>query len=195
MTAAKSPRGQSVEWSLIRNMQYSFINSFIVNISATKTLITITWLFQCQWSYQKPKLQSLDKIKQSTTKTLAYFRWCTLTFDKIQACLTGGFLSQRDSNVESFPCHDIIMKLSYGMGHGGCLMAPSHYLNQCWLIISEDWCHSFQGNFIWNTHGIWVRSRNCGCLVTWFCYQLIAKPGDKTAAVPWPDPLYILDIS
>ena len=23
---------------------------------------------------------------------------------------------------------------------------------------------------------IWVRSRNCSCLVTWFCYQLIAKP-------------------
>ena len=35
---------------------------------------------------------------------------------------------------------------------------------------------------------IWVRSGNCGCLVTWFCYQLIAKPGNKTAAVPWPDP-------
>ena len=34
----------------------------------------------------------------------------------------------------------------------------------------------------------WVRSRNCGCLVTWFCYQLIAKPGNKTAAVSWPDP-------
>ena len=33
----------------------------------------------------------------------------------------------------------------------------------------------------------WVRSRNCGCLVTWFCYQLIAKPGNKTAAVSWPD--------
>ena len=30
---------------------------------------------------------------------------------------------------------------------------------------------------------------NCGCLVTWFCYQLIAKPGNKTAAVSWPDPL------
>ena len=37
---------------------------------------------------------------------------------------------------------------------------------------------------------IWVRSRNCGCLVTWFCYQLIAKPGNKTATVPWPDPYY-----
>ena len=35
---------------------------------------------------------------------------------------------------------------------------------------------------------IWVRSRNCGCLVTWFCYQLIAKPGNKTATFPWPDP-------
>ena len=35
---------------------------------------------------------------------------------------------------------------------------------------------------------IWVRSRNCGCLVTWFCYQLISKPGIKTAAVSWPDP-------
>ena len=35
---------------------------------------------------------------------------------------------------------------------------------------------------------IWVRSWNCGCLVTWFCYQLIAKPGNKTVVVPWPDP-------
>ena len=37
---------------------------------------------------------------------------------------------------------------------------------------------------------IWVRSRNCSCLVTWFCYQLIAKPGDKTATVSWPDPYF-----
>ena len=38
---------------------------------------------------------------------------------------------------------------------------------------------------------IWMRSRNWGCLVPWFCYQLIAKPGNKTAAVPWPHPYYI----
>ena len=30
---------------------------------------------------------------------------------------------------------------------------------------------------------IWVRSRNCGCLVTRLCYQLIAKRGNKTATV------------
>ena len=28
-----------------------------------------------------------------------------------------------------------------------CLTAPSHYLNQCWLIISKVWWHSFEGNF------------------------------------------------
>ena len=35
---------------------------------------------------------------------------------------------------------------------------------------------------------IWVRSRRCDCLVTWFCYQMIAKPGNKKAAPSWPDP-------
>ena len=34
---------------------------------------------------------------------------------------------------------------------------------------------------------VWIKSRNCGCLVIWFCYHLIAKPGNKTATVPWPD--------
>ena len=34
----------------------------------------------------------------------------------------------------------------------------------------------------------WVGSWRRGCLVTWFCYQLTAKPGDKTAPPPWPDP-------
>ena len=29
------------------------------------------------------------------------------------------------------------------------------------------------------TDNIWVRSQRCGCFVTWFCYQLIAKPGNK----------------
>ena len=33
---------------------------------------------------------------------------------------------------------------------------------------------------------MWVRSWRCGCIVTWFCYQSIAKPGNKAAAPPWP---------
>ena len=50
------------------------------------------------------------------------------------------------------------------------------------MNIIFSWCKQY---FLSN---IWVRSQNCGCLVTWFCYQLIAKPGNKTAAVSWPDP-------
>ena len=39
---------------------------------------------------------------------------------------------------------------------------------------------------------IWVRSWKCSYLVTWFSYQLIAKPGNKIAALSWPDPhIYI----
>ena len=34
---------------------------------------------------------------------------------------------------------------------------------------------------------IWVKSWRCGCLVTWFCYQMIAKPGNKTATPSWPE--------
>ena len=35
---------------------------------------------------------------------------------------------------------------------------------------------------------IWIRSRNRGRPVTRPCYQLIAKPGNKTATVMWPYP-------
>ena len=81
-----------------------------------------------------------------------------------------------------------------------CLTAPSHYLNQCWTTREVLW-HGFENYCIFQGFSakqtklkcIWVRSRNCGHLVTWFCYQLIAKPGNKTATVPWPD-AYVFSI-
>ena len=36
-------------------------------------------------------------------------------------------------------------------------LAPSHYLNQCWLIISEVLWHSPEGNFIGNYQDIYSR--------------------------------------
>ena len=56
------------------------------------------------------------------------------------------------------------------------------------IILSQPGCVS-------QLHYTWVRSRRCSCLVTWFCYQLIAKPGNKTAAPSWPDPHSPLPIS
>ena len=66
--------------------------------------------------------------------------------------------------------------------------------------ITQDIVH-FKRKFCNDCHLAWVsygqisvwwwrtvRSRRCGCFVTWFCYQLIAKPGNKTATPSWPDP-------
>ena len=57
-----------------------------------------------------------------------------------------------------------------------------------YISISKFYSWIFIVFYIYRYISIWVRSRNCGWLVTWFCYQLIAKPGNKTAAVSWPDP-------
>ena len=48
---------------------------------------------------------------------------------------------------------------------------------------------------VYSNKCIWVRSWMCGCLATWFCYHLIAKPGNKTAAPSWPGPLYATSVA
>ena len=53
-----------------------------------------------------------------------------------------------------------------------------------------EWCIHFQ--LFFHNLGvifimIWVRSWRCDCLVTWFCYHLITKPGNKTMAPSWPN--------
>ena len=59
----------------------------------------------------------------------------------------------------------------------------SSFLWYFWYLMNAK-----NGMCILEFRSIWVRSRNCGCLVTWFCYQLIAKPGNKTATVLLPHP-------
>ena len=47
---------------------------------------------------------------------------------------------------------------------------------------------NFKRTYWLKTMYIWVRSWWCDCLVTWFCYQMIATPGNKKATPLWPDP-------
>ena len=56
-----------------------------------------------------------------------------------------------------------------------CLSAPSHYLNQCWLIIVEVLWHSPEGNFTGNAHNIhpWYVFEN-----DWF-WITAASPSDQ----------------
>ena len=76
----------------------------------------------------------------------------------------------------------------------------SGYKNVLWYIgvasMVGDFCAVHQQQLLlWICHiasilKIWFGSGHgtAAVLLTWFCYQLIAKPGNKTAAVPWPDP-------
>ena len=82
-----------------------------------------------------------------------------------------------------------------------------------WCILQVSWVHWTEDStsvtgphvslyFLYDIHiytflykknmyiGHMGKSWRCGCLVTWFCYQLIARPGIKTAAHPWPDPYF-----
>ena len=64
--------------------------------------------------------------------------------------------------------------------------------NQSWGDASElNVIHTF--NCMSLNCGIWVGPWMWGCLVTWSCYQLIGKPGNKTATPPWPYPNGFLD--
>ena len=97
----------------------------------------------------------------------------------IQYSFMRWFYHEQNGQTHTFTVARTCTSNRYGASHRAGLMC----------IISE---HS-------NTHRIgfydvsplefiWVRSWRCGCLVTWFCYQMIAKPGNKTATRSWPDP-------
>ena len=47
--------------------------------------------------------------------------------------------------------------------------------NHSWITTDQHLCLITESQCTNIPIYIWVRSRNCGCLVTWFCYQLIAN--------------------
>ena len=61
------------------------------------------------------------------------------------------------------------------------------------MLLSEYHVVGYQYSMFDIHWGIWVRSRESVAilltgLVNWFCYQLIAKQGNKTATPLWPGP-------
>ena len=95
----------------------------------------------------------------------------------------------------------------------GALITPNHLLSLEW-IKKSTWYINAKIISIYLTEAIWItsartsikqwpygfkntnlslnssNSQRCRCLVTWFCYQFMAKPGNKTAASSWPDPYH-----
>ena len=78
------------------------------------------------------------------------------------------------------------------LGSVGTLVNISCPLWSCFMVFNSLCAESVQRKvypiLLTIVKPIRVKSPNCGCLVTWFCYQLIAKPGNKTATVSWLDP-------
>ena len=89
----------------------------------------------------------------------------------------GTNFSEISIGIQTFSFKKIHLKMSSGKWRPFCLG-----LNV--LRISVNWSHESITVTIWSqqtkqdtTMYIWVRSRNCGCLVTWFCYQLSRNCG------------------
>ena len=79
-----------------------------------------------------------------------------------------------------------------------CLTAPSHYLNQCWLIISKIKWHSSEGNFTAGISVIGLKSthpkfhKNLPVhneLKSCTCYACTVQPAVVVWATPGPAPL------
>ena len=78
-----------------------------------------------------------------------------------------------------------------------CLTAPSHYLNQCWLIISEVQWHSYKGNFTRDASTInplnlfqnYMSKISCkfprGQWVNQLCKMMQAIRNESCAAIGW----------
>ena len=69
--------------------------------------------------------------------------------------------------------------VGYKLGCQSVSPAPENGANSTWV-------EAMPPNALVMRHwpGLW----RWGCLVAWFCYLLIAKPGNKTAAPPLPGP-------
>ena len=65
-----------------------------------------------------------------------------------------------------------------------CLTVPSHYLNQCWLIISEVQWHLYQGNF----------TRDASIINHWNLFEnYMSKISFKFPRGQWVNSLWLCD--
>ena len=98
-------------------------------------------------------------------------KFCVTGLCEGNSLVTGGFPSQRASNVENvyiwWCYHEVFNSLrpsdaiwrqrtgsTLAQVMACCLTAPSYYLNQCWLIISKVLWHSCKDNFTTDTPAI-----------------------------------------
>ena len=152
-----------------------------------------------QWHSFKASFTEMPKISFRITHTSLKFHWNLPESNELischPVCIFAAYWHGMSTCVSpdqdpADMCNPVNCVLKYN-GQLNYYNASSYRCQKITSCVSDDssdlpakvgnWCMKYNRN-------IWVRSRICGCLVTWFCYQLIPKPGNKTATVPWPDP-------
>ena len=117
--------------------------------------------------------QDLTDDKSTLVQVMAWYREATSHY--LNQCWPRSptpYGVTRPQWVNSLRSSDVIWPYSSGSTLAqvmACsLMAPSHYLNQCWLIINEALWHSREGNFTGNAHYIypWYEFENFLIMIT-----------------------------
>ena len=99
-------------------------------------------------SYHQPHDCLLNRLFRRISKKTS--KLCITGLCGGNSPVTSEFPAQRASDAEKFPFNDVIMIVLYGR----CITshmesyAPSHHLNQCWLIVTWTLGNKFQ----WNLH-------------------------------------------
>ena len=142
-------------WSIMRSpllpwehtsVQEAHLNSVLVPF-CNMSILHLTLTFTLKRVYQR--VIQLFKKKY-------FFAETTLQFFK-EVCLGHGFQHTNFHINSLWPSDAIWPQRSWStlaQVMACCLMAPSHYLNQCWLTISNAQCRIFEGNFTKDTSTI-----------------------------------------
>ena len=102
-------------------------------------------------SYSKSNLWILIRMKWS--KSITFLNWVPIGYYKHQrvvfsckSCLVVYNSLKPSDKIWRHRCGSTLAPVM-----ACCLTAPSHYLSQCWLIISKVHCHSSEGNLAKDT--------------------------------------------
>ena len=99
---------------------------------------------------------------------------------------------QSIKGVATDSIHDLEAWISSSkIGFGQCWPDVWTFLFWFWVNKTSQGQHIRSVAFF-VSNMISVRSRRWACLVTWFCYHLIAKPGNKIGTLSWPNRYQII---
>ena len=91
-------------------------------------VVLVSWLLHCLWDSLAPV-----PVKQPWRKKVINSLWPSDTINSLWPNDAIWWHSSGSTLAQVMAC---------------CLMAPSHYQNQCWLDISKVWWHIFEVNFM-----------------------------------------------